>query len=202
MISETILKTVSMYWDGGQTMIPPFDQLVVVWLLLIVVLGGMRLFYGAWPWEASKTWYRTRQAVDYVEALRAEKKPLAVQPPQDAGDISASKLLAVQPVQDAGDISASKLMTDAVDTITLRQLLNVVDSRSDSFDRSLPFDNSAPEVTPQSPETPSAKKDSENQPLNRRAWLKSSRRKKPIRATESALLRRSDSEQPEPLVSK
>jgi hypothetical protein len=186
MISESILKIVSMYWDGGQTMIPSFDQLVVVWLLLIVVLGGMRLFYGAWPWEASKTWYRTRQAVDYVEALRAEKKPLAVQPLQDAGDISAHQ----------------KLMTDAVDTSTLRQLLNGIDSRSDSFDRSLVFDDSAPEVTPQSPETgtPSAKKDSEKQPLSRRAWLKSSRRKKPIQATESALLKRSDSGQPEPLV--
>jgi hypothetical protein len=184
MISETILKTVSMYWDGGQTMVPPFDQLVGVWLLLIVMLGGMRLFYGAWPWEASKTWYRTRHAVEYVETLRAEKKPLAV-----------------QPVQDAGDTGTSKLMTAAVDT-SLRHLLNVVGSRSDSFDRSLVFDDSAPEVTPQSPEmvTPSPKKDSEKRPLNRRAWLQSSRRKKPIQATESALLRRSDSEQPEPLA--
>ncbi|HEX3341895.1 MAG TPA: hypothetical protein VHT68_22280, partial [Pseudolabrys sp.] len=34
----------------------------------------MRLFYGAWPWEASKTWYRTRRAVEYVKALRGERK--------------------------------------------------------------------------------------------------------------------------------
>jgi uncharacterized protein YjeT (DUF2065 family) len=55
-------------------MMLPLDQFAVTALLLVMVVGGMRLFYGAWPWEASKTWYRTRQAVDYVEALRGEKK--------------------------------------------------------------------------------------------------------------------------------
>jgi hypothetical protein len=34
----------------------------------------MRWFYGAWPWEAGKTWYRTRHAVEYVQALRGDKK--------------------------------------------------------------------------------------------------------------------------------
>ena len=51
-----------------------FDQCVVAALLLVVVVGGMRLFYGAWPWEASKTWYHTRAAVDYVEALRGRNR--------------------------------------------------------------------------------------------------------------------------------
>jgi hypothetical protein len=50
------------------------DELVTIVLLLVVIVAGMRLLYGAWPWEVSKTWYRTRQAVAYVEALRGEKK--------------------------------------------------------------------------------------------------------------------------------
>jgi hypothetical protein len=52
----------------------PFDQFAVAALIVVVVVGVMRWFYGAWPWEASKTWYRTRQTVAYVEALRREKK--------------------------------------------------------------------------------------------------------------------------------
>src|SRR5262245_56304207 len=51
----------------------PLDQLVVAAVVVAVVLGGMRLFYGAWPWEAGKTWYRTRQAVEYVASLRNGK---------------------------------------------------------------------------------------------------------------------------------
>ena len=52
---------------------PEFDQFVLAALVLVIVFGGMRFFYGAWPWEASKTWYRTRETALYVEALRAEK---------------------------------------------------------------------------------------------------------------------------------
>jgi hypothetical protein len=51
-----------------------FDQFAVAAPVLIVVFGGMRLIYGAWPWEADKTWYRTRAAVDYVAAVRSKKK--------------------------------------------------------------------------------------------------------------------------------
>ena len=42
------------------------DELAITALQLVVMLVGMRLLYGAWPWEARKTWYRTRQAVAYV----------------------------------------------------------------------------------------------------------------------------------------
>src|SRR5262245_41886930 len=183
MISDTIPKTISMYWDGGQTMIPPFDQLVVVWLLLVVVLGGMRLFYGAWPWEASKTWYRTRQAVAYVESLGADKKATpALRLTEDAEDTRTKGT-----TRDEEQPSTAGLMKDVAEaTATLRQLLNSVrDDSSDTYDRSLAFDNSAPKVTPQSLEmvTPSAKEDSEKQPLKRR----SSGRKKPIQATETVL---------------
>ena len=66
------------------------DQLAVIALLLIVVGVGMRLLYGAWPWEVSKTWYRTRQAVAYVEASRGEKKRgPALRPVRDAVDTSS-----------------------------------------------------------------------------------------------------------------
>jgi hypothetical protein len=57
-----------------------FDQCVVAALLLVVVVGGMRLFYGAWPWEAGKTWYHTRPAVDYVEALRGQNRESVLRP--------------------------------------------------------------------------------------------------------------------------
>ena len=55
-------------------MLLPFDEFAIAALVAVLVVGGMRLFYGSWPWEASKTWYRTRRAVAYVEALRGEKK--------------------------------------------------------------------------------------------------------------------------------
>jgi hypothetical protein len=71
----------------------PFDQFAIAALMVVLVVGGMRLFYGAWPWEASKTWYRTRQAVEYVEGLRGEKKrDLALPAPgplQDSVDTSS-----------------------------------------------------------------------------------------------------------------
>jgi hypothetical protein len=142
-------------------MMLPFDEFAVTALLLVVVITGMRLFYGAWPWEARKTWYRTRQAVDYVEALRGEKK-------RDPA------------LQRVGD---------------------VVDTSSDSFDRGLMVDdNSLPEVTPS--EAPalaeevavSLQKATEKPPIVRRQWMKSSRRKQPIKPAETALLKTDDSD--------
>ena len=50
------------------------DEFAIAALIVVLVVGGMRLFYGSWPWEARKTWYRTRPAVEYVEALRGEKR--------------------------------------------------------------------------------------------------------------------------------
>ena len=49
------------------------DEFAIAALMVVLVVGGMRLFYGSWPWEARKTWYRTRQAVEYVEALAGKK---------------------------------------------------------------------------------------------------------------------------------
>ena len=33
------------------------------------MLGGMRGFYGCWPWEYSKTWYRTEKEIARLDAL-------------------------------------------------------------------------------------------------------------------------------------
>ena len=59
----------------GFTIAAHVDEFAIPALMIVLVVGGMRLFYGSWPWEAKKTWYRTRQAVEYVEALRGEKRP-------------------------------------------------------------------------------------------------------------------------------
>jgi hypothetical protein len=90
--------------------VPVFDEFVLVASVLVVVVGGMRLFYGAWPWEASKTWYRTREAVHYLEALRVEKSRNPTQ--RRVGETKETARV-VRLVQD------------------------VADTNSDSFDRTL-----------------------------------------------------------------
>lgn len=72
VLTEAILDR-NDNWGGTDTVIPAFDEFVLAALVLIVFVGGMRSLYGAWPWEVSKTWYRTRDAVHYLEALRVEK---------------------------------------------------------------------------------------------------------------------------------
>ena len=158
MILESSIKPFYDYLDGLRAIMPPFDDVVLAGILVTIMLGGMRLLYGSWPWEASKTWYRTRQAVDYVEASRAETKSDPVVPP----------------VKDVIDTGIPKEVSDAVDTSILRKLLNTVDLTSDSFDRSVASDGSAPEVASQSPVTVST-----SARRNRQAWQKVNRRKEP-----------------------
>jgi len=107
-------------------MMMPFDPLLVAVLMIAVVISGMRVLYGAWPWEARKTWYRTRLAVDYVEAVRDANRESALRPlPLGEGSCSSDTL-------DGG----------------LRALRQVTgDTSGDSFDRSLVVqENSPPEV--------------------------------------------------------
>jgi hypothetical protein len=108
----------------------------------------MRLFYGAWPWEANKTWYRTRQAVAYVESLRTGKK---LRQTEDAEDNKKGA------IKDEAERDIPELFKDAAQArATLRQLLNSTRDSGDTFDRS--HGNSAPEVSAQSPEAGTAQK--------------------------------------------
>jgi len=110
------------------------DELVLTALVLVVVVAGMRLFYGAWPWEPSKTWYHTRQAVAYVDALRGEKKL--------GPDF--------RPVQNAVDTGS-----DSFDRLTVSDT-SVRGTSSDSFARLTVSDTPPPEVTPPAEAPPPA----------------------------------------------
>jgi len=39
------------------------DDVVAAFAMVTAMLIGMRLLYGAWPWESRKTWYRTKPSV-------------------------------------------------------------------------------------------------------------------------------------------
>ena len=54
----------------------PVDQLATATATVAMMFIGMRLLYGAWPWEAHKTWYRTRPLVAYVAALQRLRREL------------------------------------------------------------------------------------------------------------------------------
>jgi len=149
----------------------PFDQVALSTLILLLVGGGMRLFYGAWPWEVRKTWYRTQQAVDFVEALRNEKEHKS--PPSLA--------------EDSANAFAPRLAQDAIV------------SSGDTFDRRLVFDDSShaaaasPEILAVSNEMP-LQKSAEKPSITRRRWLTTSRGRQTIQNTKTALHSASDSD--------
>jgi hypothetical protein len=156
---------------GQVTMKLPFDQLVLSVIVLILVGGGMRLFYGAWPWEIRKTWYRTRQAVDFVEALRNETGPR----------------------------SGPALTESSANTYAPRLTQGAIGSSGDSFDRSVVFENSSHDMTPP-PENSAVfkevalQKSSEKPSITRRGWLISSRRRQTVQNTKTALPGTGDSD--------
>ena len=39
------------------------DDVIAALAMVTAMLIGMRLLYGAWPWESGKTWYRTKPIV-------------------------------------------------------------------------------------------------------------------------------------------
>ena len=149
----------------------PFDQVALSTLILLLVGGGMRLFYGAWPWEVRKTWYRTQQAVDFVEALRNEKEHK----------------------------SLPSLAENSATTFAPRLAQNAIVSSSDSFDRRLVFDDSSHaaaaslETLAVSNETP-LQKSAEKSSITRRRWLTTSRGRQTIQNTKTALHTASDSD--------
>jgi hypothetical protein len=145
-------------------MVLPFDQFPIAALVLVLVVGGMRLFYGSWPWEARKTWYCTRQAVEYVEALHGEKRrdpaPLALRLVGDAVDTSSDNFDRSLTVYDnwPPDMSLSQASADAEELAA------------------------------------SLQKSTEKLPIVRRGLLKSSRRKQPKQVAETALPTPGDSD--------
>ena len=60
------------------------DEEIAALAIVPVMFIGMRLLYGAWPWESRKTWYRTKPFVPVMaaseqintEAEEAPTKPL------------------------------------------------------------------------------------------------------------------------------
>jgi len=102
-----------------------FDALAVAGLFVVLILGNMRLLYGAWPWEAGKTWYHTREAVEYVAALRRARRERALRQLEDTFSASKGSLV----------VSVAPLPP------------RTGDASGDSFDRSLIVpDNSPSEV--------------------------------------------------------
>jgi hypothetical protein len=67
-----------------------FAPSILAGLLLIIMLGGMRAFYGCWPWEYSKTWYRTKKEIARLPSVRrpvsadTEEAPTMPNPLADA----------------------------------------------------------------------------------------------------------------------
>jgi hypothetical protein len=146
-------------------MMLPFDEFVIAALMAVVVVGGTRLFYGSWPWEARKTWYCTRQAVEYVEALRGGKKRRDPAPP------------------------ALPLVGDAVDTSS-----DSFDRGLMVYDNSPP-EMMPPAQLPAVAEelAASAQKSTEKLPIVRRGLQKSGRRKQSKQVAENAVLTTGDS---------
>jgi hypothetical protein len=52
-----------------------FASSILAGLLLIIMFGGMRAFYGCWPWEYRKTWYRTEKEIARLNALMGPSRP-------------------------------------------------------------------------------------------------------------------------------
>jgi hypothetical protein len=52
-----------------------FALSILAGLLLIILFGGMRAFYGCWPWEYRKTWYRTEKEIARLNALIGPPRP-------------------------------------------------------------------------------------------------------------------------------
>ena len=98
------------------------DLLATAAAMIAVLFTGMRLFYGAWPWEANKTWYHTRRAVEYVAALQRANRPQAPRQVARTGETSNDSF--------AGNLPPLRLVAD--------------EGSGDSFDRSLIAHESSP----------------------------------------------------------
>ena len=83
-----------------EPMLMQIDPLAIATLIVVVVISSMRLLHGAWPWEAGKTWYRTRPAVEYVAKLQSvNRQPML----QQLASVDTSKLQQLAGVDTSND---------------------------------------------------------------------------------------------------
>src|SRR5215471_5549538 len=88
------------------------DTLAIATLMVVVVVSSMRLLYGAWPWEARKTWYRTRRPVEYVATLRSASSESIMQRLASA-DLSTDSFDRSRMAQDNSEPSEVTISSDA-----------------------------------------------------------------------------------------
>ena len=60
------------------------DDAIAALAMVTAMLIGMRLLYGAWPWETRKTWYRTKPVVPTPTPPEPNSK--ATETPADTED--------------------------------------------------------------------------------------------------------------------
>jgi hypothetical protein len=102
------------------------DDGIVALAMVTVMLIGMRLLYGAWPWESRKTWYRTKPFVP--ASTPPEPTSEATETPVDTkNDHFDRKLTPPEPNRKRTKRRLSK--TEATET--------PVDTENDHFDRKL-----------------------------------------------------------------
>jgi len=106
-----------------------FDALAFAAVLVVLTLGAMRLLYGAWPWEAGKTWYHTRYA---VEALRRARRDRTFRQLENTLNASKDRF--------ADRVTPSRLAAG--------------DASGDSFDRGLMVQDNSPSEATAPPEVP------------------------------------------------
>ena len=72
------------------------DDGVAALAMVAAMLIGMRLLYGAWPWESRKTWYRIKQFVP-VPIAPAPNSEATETPVDTKDDHFDRKLMAAEP---------------------------------------------------------------------------------------------------------
>jgi hypothetical protein len=125
------------------------DDGAVASAMVAAMLIGMRLLYGAWPWEGRKTWYRTKQfaPVPMAPAPNSEATETLVDTKDDHFD---RELGQAKPNRKRKKGQSSK--KEAAETL--------VDTENDQLDRK----QAPPELTREATETPV---DTENDQFDR-----------------------------------
>jgi hypothetical protein len=99
-----------------------FASSILAGLLLIIMLGGMRAFYGCWPWEYSKTWYRTEKEIARLDALiwpsvrrpgSAEEAPTMLIPISESADTEEAPTMP-NPISESADTGEAPLMPNPI----------------------------------------------------------------------------------------